>query len=135
LRSRLTTVTARVPSRLLRFGRIGRFERFERWPIGLRLSQRVELVQFGLQQLLVRQACLILGNERRRHRPTQGIFNDFVILGRTKQNTDGRLLVRLLHVAVEGLQVELEFAQVFRLELNHFEFEGHKAVERPVEEE
>ena len=70
-----------------------------------------------------------------RHGPAQGIFDDLVILRRTKQYADRRLLVRLLHVAVEGLQVELEFAQVFRLELDDLEFKRDQAIERPVEEE
>ena len=43
--------------------------------------------------------------------------------------------MRLLHVAVEGLQVELQLAKVFGLELDDFEFKRDQAVERPVEEE
>lgn len=43
--------------------------------------------------------------------------------------------MRLFHVPVESFQVELEFAQVFRLELFDLEFKCHEAVERPVEEQ
>ena len=45
-----------------------------------------------------------------------------MILRRTKQYANRWLLVRLLNVPVEGLQIELEFAKVFRLELDDLEF-------------
>ena len=94
-----------------------------------------ELVQLGLQQLLVGQAGLVLGDQRRRHGPAQGVLDDLVVLRGAEQHADGRPLVRLLHVAVEGLQVELELAEVLGLELVDLQFEGDQAVERPVEEE
>ena len=43
--------------------------------------------------------------------------------------------MRLLHVAVERLQIELKLAQMFGLELDDLELEGDEAIERPVEEE
>ena len=43
--------------------------------------------------------------------------------------------MRLPHVPVERLQVELELPKVFRLELFDLQFEGDQAVQRPVEEE
>ena len=101
----------------------------------LRLGQLVELVELGLQQLLVRQPGLVLGDERRRHGPAQGVLDDLVVLRRAEQHADGRPLVRLLHVAVEGLQVELQFAEMLGLELVDLEFEGDQGVESPVEEE
>ncbi len=58
-----------------------------------------------------------------------------MILRRTQEHADRRLLVRLLHVAVEGFQVELELAEVLRLELDDLEFKRDQAIERPVEEE
>ncbi len=88
-----------------------------------------------MEQLLVRQSSLVLGNQGGRHRPRERVFDDLVILGRAQEHADGRLLVRLLHVAVEGLQVELEFAQVLRLELDDLEFKRDQAVECAIEEE
>ena len=43
--------------------------------------------------------------------------------------------MRLLHVPVEGLQIELEFAKVFRLKLDDLEFKRDQAVECAIEEE
>ena len=92
-------------------------------------------MQLGLEQFLVRQSRLIFGDQCRRHGPAQGIFDDLVVFGGAQQHADGRLLVRLLHVAVEGFQVELELAQVLGLELDDLEFERDQAVEGPVEEQ
>jgi len=69
----------------------------------LGLGQLIELVEFGLQELSVRQARLIFGHERRRHRPAQGVLDDFLILRRTKEYANRWLFMRLLHVAIEGL--------------------------------
>ena len=43
--------------------------------------------------------------------------------------------MRLHYVAVEGFQIELEFAKVFGLELDNLELKRDQAGERPVEEE
>jgi hypothetical protein len=99
----------------------------------LSLGQFIEFVEFGLEQLLIGHSGLVLGDQSGRHRPAQSIFNDLVILGRTKQYANRWLLMRLLHVAVESLKIELEFAKVFRLELDDFEFERDQAVECAIE--
>ena len=54
--------------------------------------------------------------------PAGYLFNNLVILRCTKQYADLWLLVRLLNVTVEGLQIKLEFAKVFRVELDDLEF-------------
>ena len=72
------------------------------------MGQFVKLVQLGLKQLLVRQPGLVLRDERGRHRAAQRVFDDFVILRGTEQNADRRLLMRLLHIAVERLQFIFE---------------------------
>ena len=92
-------------------------------------------MELGLEQLLVRQSGLVLGHQRGRHGPAEGVFDDLVVLRGTEEHADRRLLVRLLHVAVEGLQVELELAEMLGLELDDLQFERDQAIERPVEEE
>ena len=99
------------------------------------LGQFVELVELGLEQLLIGHSGLVRGDQSGRHRPVQSIFNDLVILRRTKQYSNRWLLMRLLHVAVESLQIELEFAKVFRLELDDFEFKRDQAVECAIKEQ
>jgi hypothetical protein len=78
---------------------------------------------------------LLLRNEGQRNRPTQGIFDDFLVLCGAKENTDRRLLVRLLHVAVKCLQVKLQFTEMLGLELDYLQLESDQAIERPVKEE
>ena len=99
------------------------------------LGQGVEFVQLGLQQLLVRQPGLVLGDEGRRQRPAQGVLDDLVVLAGAEQHADRRALVRLADVAVEGLQVELQLAEVLGLELADLELDGDQAVQAAVEEE
>ncbi len=92
-------------------------------------------MQLGLQQLLVRQAGLVLGDQRGRHGPAEGVLDDLMVLGGAEENADRRLLMRFLHVPVEGLQVELELAEMFGLELDDLQLESDQAIEGPVEEE
>ena len=101
----------------------------------LRFRQGVELVQLGLEQRLVRQPRLVFRDQRGRHGPAQGILDDLVVLGGAEEHPDGRPLVRLLHVPVEGLQVELQLTKMFGLELDDLELESDQGVERPVEEQ
>ena len=67
--------------------------------------------------------------------PAEGILDDLVVLGGAEQDADGGPLVRLLHVAVEGLQVEFQFAEMLRLELAYLYFESNQGVECSVEEQ
>jgi hypothetical protein len=94
-----------------------RLESFDSRQHRLFLSQHAKLMKLGLKQLLVRQARLVFGDERGRHGSTEGVFNDFVIFCLAEQDADRGLLVRLPHVAVEGLKVELQFAEMLELEL------------------
>ena len=48
--------------------------------LGLRFGQGIKLVQLGLEQLPVRQSGLVLGDERGRHGPAQGVLDDLVVL-------------------------------------------------------
>ena len=58
-----------------------------------------------------------------------------MVAGFAQQHPDAGRFVRLLVVAVERLQVEAEFAEMFRLEFAHLELKRHQAVEAPVEEQ
>ena len=108
---------------------------FDRRQGCLLLSQFVKLVKLGLEQSLIRQSRLILGDECRRHRPAQCVLDHFVVLRGTQKYTNRRLLVRFLHVAVEGLQVKLQLAEKLRLEFFNLEVERDQAVECPIEKQ
>jgi hypothetical protein len=51
-----------------------------------------------------------------------------------EQHADGWTLVFLTNVAVEGLNVEAELAEILGAKLAHLELEGHQAREAAVEE-
>ncbi len=55
--------------------------------------QRIKLVQFGLQQLFIRQLGLVLGNQGRRQRAAEGVFDHFFILAGTQQHADGGVFI------------------------------------------
>ena len=95
----------------------------------LGLCQGVKLVQLGLKQFLVRKSGLVLRDQCGRHGTAEGVFDNLVVLGGAKENADRGLLMRLSHVAVERLQVELQFAVMFGLELDDLELEGDQAIE------
>jgi hypothetical protein len=103
--------------------------------LGLGLGQLVKLVELGLQELFVGQAGLVLGDQRRRERARQGVLDYLVVLGRAQQNAERWPLVRLLHVAVQRLEIEFQLAEVLGLELANFQFYGDQGIKRPVEEE
>ena len=92
-------------------------------------------MELGLEQFLVGQPGLILGDEGRRDGAAEGILDDLVVLGGAEQDADGGPLVRLLDVAVEGLQVEFQFAEMLRLEFAYLYFESNQGVECSVEEQ
>lgn len=58
-----------------------------------------------------------------------------MVLGRAQEHANARLLVRFLHVPIEGLQVEFQLAQMFRLKLLDLQLEGDQAIERSIEEQ
>src|SRR5262249_43610790 len=111
------------------------FRAFKGWPGGLRLGEVVKLVQLGLEQLLVGEPGLVLRNQGRRYCPAQGVLDYLVGFGGAEQHADRRALMRLAHVPVEGLQIELQLTEVSGLELLDLQLEGDQAIERPVEEQ
>lgn len=56
------------------------------------------------------------------------------IFARTEQNTNGGVFVQFAHVAVKGFEIEVQFAQILRLEPADLEFDGHQAVDAAMEE-
>jgi hypothetical protein len=85
-------------------------------------------MQLGLKQFPVRQPSLVLRYQGRRHGSAEGVFDNLVVFGGTEENADRRLLMRLLDVAVEGFQVKLKLAEMFRLELDDLELERDQAI-------
>ena len=57
------------------------------------------------------------------------------VLGGAELDSNGRILVRLAHIAVERLEVEVQLAQVLGLEAIHLQLDRHQAVQPPVEEQ
>ena len=106
-----------------------------RFLIVRRSEQLVELVELGLEQLLVRELGFILGDHGRGEGAAEGIFDHLAVLGGAEQQADGWVFVGLADIAVKGFEVEVEFAEVLGLEAGDLEFDGDEAVQPAVEEE
>jgi hypothetical protein len=92
-------------------------------------------VQFGLKQLLVRQAGLILGDQGGRKGTAQGVFHHLAVLAGAEQDADRRTLVRLPDITVEGFQVEPQLAEVLRFEFTELQLDGDETRKTAVEKE
>src|SRR5690606_21290501 len=103
--------------------------------ISLRGIQSIELMQLRLQQRLVRQLSLVLGDQCRGQAAVEGVVHHFVILAGTQQHADGRLLMGFADIAIQRFQVEAEFAEIFRLETSYLELNGHQAVEAAMKKQ
>lgn len=88
-----------------------------------------------LEDFLVWQKSLVVGDEGWRERAAEGVFHDLRVLGGAEQEADGGILVGFADVGIEGFEVEFEFAEVFGLEAVDLEFDGDEAVQATVEEE
>ena len=91
---------------------------------GFHLGQRVKLVQLGLEQSLIGEARLIFGDQGGRERAAEGVFDDLAVFAGAQEDADGGAFVRLAHIAVESLQIELQLAKMLGLELADLELEG-----------
>src|SRR3954469_17763108 len=69
---------------------------------------RVQLVKLSTKHCLGRQHRLVLSNQRGRAGTCQSVLDDFVVFRCAEQHADRGALVSLLHVAIEGLDVEAE---------------------------
>lgn len=85
-------------------------------------------MQLGLQQLLVWQTGLIFGDQGRRKGAIQRVLNHLILFAGTQQYTNRRILVSLSVVSVEGLEVEIELAQVFGFKARDFQLDGQEAI-------
>ena len=65
----------------------------------------------------------------------EGILDDLAVLRGAEQEAEGGIFVRLAVVAVEGFEVDVELAEVLRLEAAGLEFEGDEAVQPAVKKE
>ncbi len=64
-------------------------------------------MELGLQQLFVGKLRLVLSDQGWRQGAAQGVLNHLAVFGRTEQQANRRAFVRLAHVPVECLQVEV----------------------------
>ena len=64
-----------------------------------------------------------------------GIFHYLVVLGAAEEDADAGVFVGAFAVAVECLQVEGQFAHVFRFKAAGFEFKRHETLQVTMVEE
>ena len=95
----------------------------------------IKLMELALEEFFVGQGGLVFGDEGGRNGAAQGIFHDFVVLGGAQKDADGRALVRLSYIAVEGFEIEFHFAEMLGFEFFYFQIEGNKTLQPAVEEE
>ena len=106
----------------------------------LRHRELVKFVELALQQFLVGQGKLVFRNQRGRQGTVQRILHDLAVLAGAEQHADGRTFVGLAHVAVEGFEIEIHFAELLRLKFFDLEVERDQAlqpamIEQQVERE
>ena len=75
---------------------------------------KVELVELVLEQFLVWQMSLVLGDERGGQGAAERIFHDLVVLAGAQQHTDRRTLMGFPDVTIQGFQIKGEFPEVMR---------------------
>ena len=92
-------------------------------------------MQFRLEQFLVGQLCLILGNQRRGERAAEGVFHDLSVFAGAQQHANGRLFVSFFHVSIQRLQVETQLTQILRLETPHLQFDGDQTIQAAMEKQ
>jgi len=95
----------------------------------------IEFVELAFEQSGVRELSLVFSYESGRKRAGKRVFDDFGVLCGAEQDAHGRVLMRLAYVAVEGFEVEFQFAEVLGLKLVHLQLKGDEAVEGAVEKE
>jgi len=63
------------------------------------------------------------------------ILDDFLVFGGAEKQTDGSAFVSLAMVTIERFEIEVEFAEIFRAELAHLEFDGDEAIQATMKKE
>jgi len=118
------------------FANLGLASLCSRWAKCLikRIGHResVELVQLALQKLFVGQSRLVLGDECRRNRATERVFDDFIVLRCTEQHADRWSFVRLADIAVERFEFKLQLAEILWLKVVDLEFDRDEASQLAV---
>lgn len=69
-----------------------------------------------------------------RQRTAQGVFDDLAVLRSTEENADGGVLMRFLHIAVEGFEIEAQLAEVFGFKAFDLQLQSDEAVHTAMEE-
>jgi hypothetical protein len=95
----------------------------------------VQLMKLVLEKLLIWKLCLILGDQRRRQRTAEGIFDNFILFAGAQEYADRRLFVRLAHIAVKGFQIKVQLTEMLRFKAPDLEFKGDQGVETAMKEE
>ena len=101
---------------------------------GLRAGLFVEFVQFGFQEFLVGQLRSVFSHDGRGDGAAERIFHDLAVFGRAEEHANGWTLVRFPHIAVERFEIEFEFADVLRLKLLDFQFDGYETSQAAMKE-
>ena len=92
-------------------------------------------MQFGPEQGFIGSMVSYSRDQRRGERATEAVLDDFLVLGGAEEQADGGVFVGLAMVAVEGFEVEIELAEVFRAEFPDLEFDGDEAVQATMKKE
>ena len=92
-------------------------------------------MELAAEQRLRRKHRLVFGDEGGRRRAGKRILDDLIVLGGTQKDADRGPLVLLLHVAIEGFDVEAQLSKVLGFEPADLEFEGDEASEASVKEQ
>ena len=71
-------------------------------------------MELGLEQFLVRQLRLVLGDQGGRQATAEGVLHHLIILAGAEQHADRRVLVGLANIPVERFKIEVQLAGIMR---------------------
>ena len=92
-------------------------------------------MKFGGEQLLVRQLCLVLSDERGRKRAAEGVFDHLTVLRRAQKYADRRVFMGFAVIAIEGFEIELQLAEILGLEAVYLQLDRNQTVEPSVKKQ
>lgn len=93
-----------------------------------------QFLQLFLQYRFVRQLQFIFCYHHRRQRSAHRIFYYLIILRSTKNHSHAWILILFLLLAIQRLQVEIHFWNIFRFEFTDFQFKGNQTLQTSMKE-